>query len=276
MTAVSPYSVNETILDVKNVTHRYGDRVILRDLDFTVKNITRPNTSTGQVVALLGPSGMGKTTLFRVLAGLMPPTSGVVKIGPEGKPVEAGMVGVVFQNYQLFEHRTVLGNLTIAASQSCKSSSEACDRSMDMLKRFGLDDFAKRYPSQLSGGQRQRVAIAQQFLCSRHFLLMDEPFSGLDPIAVEKVCSLISEVANLHDLNTIIVVTHNIEAGLQVADTAILLGRDRKDDGTQLPGARVQATYDLIERGLMWHPKVDQMPEFVELAREVRAKFKEL
>ncbi len=90
MTAVSPYSVNETILDVKNVTHRYGDRVILRDLDFTVKNITRPNTSTGQVVALLGPSGMGKTKLFRVPAGLMPSTSGVVEIGPEGKSCEGG------------------------------------------------------------------------------------------------------------------------------------------------------------------------------------------
>jgi polar amino acid transport system ATP-binding protein/sulfate transport system ATP-binding protein len=276
MTAVSAYQLGDTILDVKNVTHTYGDRTVLRDLNFTVRDITRPNSTTGQIVALLGPSGMGKTTLFRVLAGLMPPTSGEVKLGPEGVPVQPGMVGVVFQNYQLFEHRTVLGNLTIAASQTCKSNSEACDRSMDMLKRFGLEDFAKRYPSQLSGGQRQRVAIAQQFLCSRHFLLMDEPFSGLDPIAVEKVCGLINEVANLHELNTIIVVTHNIEAGLQVADTAILLGRDRNADGTPIPGARVQASYDLIEMGLTWHPNVDQVPEFLQLAREVRAKFKEL
>jgi NitT/TauT family transport system ATP-binding protein len=276
MTAVSAYQLNETIVDVKNVTHAYGDRTILRDLTFSIRNITRPDTVTGQVVALLGPSGMGKTTLFRVLAGLMAPTSGEVKIGPQGEIARAGMVGVVFQNYQLFEHRTVLGNLTIAASQTCKSNSEACDKSMDMLKRFGLDDFAKRYPSQLSGGQRQRVAIAQQFLCSRHFLLMDEPFSGLDPLAVEKVCELVSEVANLHDLNTIIVVTHNIEAGLQVADTALLLGRDRRPDGTAVPGARVQARYDLIEMGLTWHPAVDQQPAFVELAREVRAKFKEL
>jgi len=276
MTAVSSYELKETIVDVKNVTHSYGDHTILRDLNFTVRDITRPDSITGQVVALLGPSGMGKTTLFRVLAGLMPPTKGEIRIGADGVPVRAGMVGVVFQNYQLFEHRTVLGNLTIAASQTCKSSSEACDKSIDMLKRFGLEDFAKRYPSQLSGGQRQRVAIAQQFLCSRHFLLMDEPFSGLDPLAVDRVCSLVTEVANVHELNTIIVVTHNIEAGLRVADTAILLGRDRNPDGTPVPGARVQATYDLIERGLMWHPKVDQLPEFVDLVREVKGKFKEL
>jgi len=276
MSAVSEYKLNETILDVQNVTHVYGDRTILRDLSFTIRNITRPNTQTGQVVALLGPSGMGKSTLFRVLAGLMKPTSGDVKIGAEAQEVRAGMVGVVFQNYQLFEHRTVLGNLTIAASQTCKSNAEACDKSMGMLKSFGLDDLAKRYPSQLSGGQRQRVAIAQQFLCSRHFLLMDEPFSGLDPLAKDKVCHLVTEVANLHDLNTIIVVTHNIEAGLEVADTALLLGRDRNPDGTPIPGARIQAKYDLIEMGLTWHPQVDQLPAFLELAREVKAKFKEL
>ena len=276
MSAVSEYKLNETILDVQNVTHVYGDRTILRDLSFTIRNITRPNTQTGQVVALLGPSGMGKSTLFRVLAGLMKPTSGDVKIGAEAQEVRAGMVGVVFQNYQLFEHRTVLGNLTIAASQTCKSNAEACDKSMGMLKSFGLDDLAKRYPSQLSGGQRQRVAIAQQFLCSRHFLLMDEPFSGLDPLAKDKVCHLVTEVANLHDLNTIIVVTHNIEAGLEVADTALLLGRDRNPDGTPIPGARIQAKYDLIETGLTWHPQVDQLPAFLELAREVKAKFKEL
>src|SRR5262249_15432667 len=154
---------------------------------------------------------------------LATPGAGSVLVGADAKPVEPGMVGVVFQNYVLFEHRTVLGNLVVAAKRAGMSGKVAVDCSRDMLKRFGLDAYASRYPVQLSGGQRQRVAIAQQFVCSQHYLLMDEPFSGLDPLAVENVCRLITEVANLHDLNTIIVVTHNIEAALQVADTVIIL-----------------------------------------------------
>src|SRR5260370_25539151 len=108
MTEADAYTLKDVILDVENITQTYDGHDVLRDLSFTIRDVVRPNTLTGQVVALLGPSGIGKTTLFRVLAGLMPPTSGTVRIGPEKAPVHAGMVGVVFQNYQLFEHHTVL------------------------------------------------------------------------------------------------------------------------------------------------------------------------
>ena len=128
----------------------------------------------------------------------------------------------------------------------------------------------------MSGGQRQRVAIAQQFVCSQHYLLMDEPFSGLDPLAVENVCRLVTEVANLHDLNTIIVVTHNIEAALQVADTVIILGRDRNEAGQPIPGARVQENIDLIEAGLTWREGINSTPEFVEVERKIRERFRTL
>jgi NitT/TauT family transport system ATP-binding protein len=271
-----PYELKDVVLDVNDVSFAIDGNPILRDVTFQVRDVVRPDVTQGQVIALLGPSGVGKTTLFRILAGLNPADKGHVLIGLKQKPVEAGMVGVVFQHYRLFEHRTVMGNLMIAAELSgCKGEAKE-KRAREMLEQFGLSEFARRYPVQLSGGQRQRVAIAQQFLCSQHLLLMDEPFSGLDPIAVDNVCRLVSEVANLDELNTIFIVTHNIEAGLQVADTVLLLGRDRDASGKIIPGARVQRTYDLMKMGLTWREGVDRAPEFLELAREVRGRFREL
>ena len=270
------YTLGKTLLKVSGVDHRYADSVVLRDVNFEIRDIIRPDTTTGQVVALLGPSGMGKSTLFRILAGLQEPTSGRVEVGVDAKPVEAGMVGVVFQNYELFEHRTVLGNLVVAARRSCRSRSAAIERSRQMLTRFGLEQFGPRYPVQLSGGQRQRVAIAQQFVCSQHFLLMDEPFSGLDPLALESVCELITEVANLDELNTIIVVTHNIEAALQVADTVLIMGRDRDLKGAPVAGARIQESVDLISAGLAWRKGLNSSPEFVEVERRIRERFRTL
>jgi NitT/TauT family transport system ATP-binding protein len=270
------FTLGKTLLKVSSVDHRYADQLVLRDVSFEIRDIIRPDTTTGQVVALLGPSGMGKSTLFRILAGLLEPTSGSVEVGVDARRVQAGMVGVVFQSYQLFEHRTVLGNLAVAARRTCGSRRAAIDRSRQMLKRFGLDQFAGRYPVQLSGGQRQRVAIAQQFVCSQHFLLMDEPFSGLDPLAIESVSELITEVANLDELNTIIVVTHNIEAALQVADTVLIMGRDRDKAGNPVPGARIQETIDLISAGLAWRKGLNSTPEFVEVERRIRERFRTL
>jgi polar amino acid transport system ATP-binding protein/sulfate transport system ATP-binding protein len=152
----------------------------------------------------------------------------------------------------------------------------AQERARDFLKRFDLEDRGDLYPSQLSGGQRQRVAIAQQFLCSEHILLMDEPFSGLDLVAVEKVSRMITEVANSDELNTIIVVTHDIDAACAVADTIWLLGRDRDDHGHIIPGAKVKATYNLIERGLMWREGLMGSKEFADLVREIRTIFPSL
>jgi NitT/TauT family transport system ATP-binding protein len=272
----SPCEYRGTILKATGVSLTLGKNRILRDLDLEIRDIYRPGYVTGQVVGLLGPSGIGKTRLFRVLSGMDQPDTGSVVIGEDCTPVRRGMVGVVAQNYPLFEHRTVLGNLTLAARSSGLSASEAHTKATAYLTRFGLEERGDLYPSQLSGGQRQRVAIAQQFLCSEHFVLMDEPFSGLDLMAVDRVCRTISEVACTHELNTVIVVTHDIAAAVAVCDTIWLLGRDRDEQGAIIPGARVKKTYNLIERGLTWREGIGETQEFLELVKEIRTVFPSL
>lgn len=267
------YTYQETLLKVTGVSLTLGGTLILRDMNLEIKDLHREGHTQGQVVGLLGPSGMGKTCLFRILAGLDAPDTGTVLIEKEGKPVQRGMVGVVAQHYPLFNHRTVLGNLLVAGGRAGLSRADVVRKANELLQRFDLAAHARKFPVQLSGGQRQRVAIAQQFMCSEHFLLMDEPFSGLDLIAEQCVLDLIREIAQSDELKTFILVTHDITAALQVCDTVWLLGRDRDAGGHVVPGARVQATYNLAERGLAWRDGIAGTPEFLDLVREIRHEF---
>jgi ABC-type nitrate/sulfonate/bicarbonate transport system ATPase subunit len=266
----------DTLLKVDHVSLSYGDKTLLRDVNAEIRDIVRPDCTQGQVVGFLGPSGIGKTQLFRIIAGLNQPTSGRVLVNSTLTPVKAGMVGVVAQNYPLFENRTIFSNLILAAKQIEKTSDTAHEKVLKYLKRLDMLDCSQLYPAQISGGQRQRIAIAQQLLCSEHFLLMDEPFSGLDLVMEAKVCELINEIACLDELNTIIVVTHDVTAAATVADHLWLMGRDRDASGNVIPGARIQETYDLIERDLCWHPGITNSSKFLDFVREVKERFQTL
>jgi len=266
----------ETLLKIDHVSLSYGDKIILRDVNAEIRDIVRPDRTQGQVVGFLGPSGIGKTQLFRIIAGLNQPTSGQVLVNSTLTPVKAGMVGVVAQNYPLFENRTIFSNLILAAKQIEKSAGAAHEKVLKYLKRLDMLECSQLYPAQISGGQRQRIAIAQQLLCSEHFLLMDEPFSGLDLVMEAKVCEVINEIACLDELNTIIVVTHDVTAAATVADHLWLMGRDRDAVGNIVPGARIQETYDLIERDLCWHPGIASSPKFLDFVREVKERFQTL
>ena len=270
------YEHKETLLKVENVSFSFGATPILRDLNLEVKNVVRPGKEQGQIVALVGPSGSGKTTLFRLLAGLEPPDSGTIRAGSELQPVRRGTVGVVAQHYPLFAHRTVSGNLQVAGRQVGLSGAKLREKADGLLERFGLAEQGTKYPSQLSGGQRQRVAIAQQFMCSEGFMLMDEPFSGLDLLAQDRVLHFIAEMAANDELATFILVTHDITAALQIADTLWVMGRDRDENGQPIPGARIQAEFNLIERGLAWRENVASLPEFGVVRQEVRELFARL
>jgi len=272
MTAKPAYTVGERLLTIDNLCVRY-DRPVLEGVSGHIDNIRRDGLQQGQVVCLLGPSGIGKSQLFRCIAGLQRPTSGSVRLNGHQRDVEPGEVGVVAQHYPLFNHRTVWGNLMLAARRHGRTEDEARDASLALLERFGLVDSAKCHPMRLSGGQRQRVAIAQQLLCSSHFLLMDEPFSGLDPLAKSAVCETLIDVSTSHELNTIVVVTHDIESAIRIADTLWLLGRNRDAAGRPAGGAAIQQTVDLAGMGLAWDRDIASRPQFRELAAELTARF---
>lgn len=272
MTTPFPYEKHEILLKIDHMSLDLGGKVILRDVNGEIADIIRPGCSQGQAVALLGPSGIGKTQLFRCISGLQHPTSGQVLVNNPLVPVKRGMVGVVTQRYPLFNHRTIIDNLEVAAQQ-VHDRKEASDRSHAMLKRFDLEDHANRYPVELSGGQRQRVAIAQQLLCSSHFLLVDEPFSGLDPVMVDEVCGVINEVTSADELNTVVVVTHDVASAVRVADTIWYIGRDRDPEGKIIKGARIVGSVDLIEMNLAWHPDISSLPEFHDCVRMITDRF---
>ncbi len=265
----------EVLLSIKEVSLRLGEVQVLEKMSCEIRNRRRPNLTTGQVVGLLGPSGVGKTRLLRIIAGLDTADGGEVR-GLKGKVIKQGSVGVVFQNYPLLRHRTVASNLEIAGAAMGLSSAAAKLRRRELLERFGLADRGRFYPAQLSGGQRQRIAIAQQLMVPKHLLLMDEPFSGLDPVALVHLLKLINEVAHMDDLNTVVLVTHDTTSALIASDTLFLLGRARNEKGHLVGGANIQATYDLVERGLAWQPDIEAHPEFGALEREIRVRFKEL
>jgi NitT/TauT family transport system ATP-binding protein len=268
-------AAGDVLLTVRDVWQKLGDAQILQAIDFEVKDRVRPGMVTGQVVGLLGPSGVGKTRLLRIIAGLDQPDRGAV-LGPVGAPLPVGTVGLVFQSYPLLAHRTVLDNLIVAGEANGLSGAESRSKALGLLDRFRLSERARYFPAQLSGGQRQRVAIAQQLVKQKTFLLMDEPFSGLDPAALEDVTKLITEVAHMDELNTVVVVTHDIRSALLISDTLFMLGRDRDAKGKATSGARIQKTYDLVEMGLAWRPDLELDPNFPATEREVKKVFKVL
>ncbi|MBO0721167.1 MAG: ABC transporter ATP-binding protein [Blastocatellia bacterium] len=243
----------------------------LKGLSLTIRNIKHKP----QIVSLLGPSGAGKTTALRLIAGLDRPTSGRILISNGGeekqlRPVRVGDVGVVFQRYPLFEDLSVIDNLVVPATRSGIAAGEARDKALAYLDEFDLVKQGFAWPVQLSGGQRQRVAVLQQLMLERFFIMLDEPFSGLDPVNVANVLNLIHRIANRHTLNTFIIITHDVTSALAISDHVYLLGRERDKKGEPVPGSRVMKEYDLIAEGLAYQPAIEDLPRFSEIRREIK------
>ncbi len=199
-----------------------GDQI--KALDGVTANIKK-----GEVVVIIGPSGSGKSTYLRSLNLLELPTSGTIIF--EGVDITDPKIninlhrqkmGMVFQQFNLFPHMTVLKNLTIAPMKLLKMpKEEATEKAMALLKRVGLDSRAEAYPSQLSGGQKQRVAIVRALMMSPDVMLFDEPTSALDPEMVGEVLDVMKELAK--EGMTMVVVTHEMGFAREVADRVIFM-----------------------------------------------------
>lgn len=263
----------EPLLTLENVCKEFSMNdgstfVALKNLSLTIKDIK----DKPQIVSLLGPSGSGKTTALRIIAGLEEPTSGCVMIanGKGLRSVRVGDVGVVFQRYPLFEDLNVLNNLVIPAINSGMSKAAAKEKALRYLDEFNLVQQGLAWPVQLSGGQRQRVAILQQLMTDRHFIILDEPFSGLDPVNINSVIKLINRIAHEHTLNTFIIITHDITSALTISDHVYLLGRERDNENNPLPGSRIMKEYDLLEEGLAYHADIEDLPRFADIRKEIK------
>ena len=255
----------DVILNAENVQLSFENRTILRDINFTVKNIIRPGFEQGQVVSLIGKSGIGKTQLFKILSGLQLPTAGSIRINNQ-KTIKAGDMGVVFQNYYLFEWRSIHTSLMLAASQNRLLKGVEKETIKKYMSDFNLEGITDFYPQQLSGGQRQRVSIIQQLLKGSDFLLLDEPFSGLDVCVLDKVVNLLLKVSLSDELKTLIIVSHDFETALAISDTVFILG-----EAPGLPGATIKKEIDLIERDLAWQEDVRGRITFRETIAEIKA-----
>ena len=277
---MTTYSKKDILLQAKDVSLLYGSKCILRDIHFNIRDIVRPGLQQGQVVSLVGRSGIGKTQLFRVLSGLQQPSAGSITIRErkpaqtaaggieiwQERPVRAGDMGVIFQNYYQFGWRTVRQSLLLAARQNkaLVGREEAAIR--EYAGRFDIGDVLHHYPAQLSGGQQQRVSIIQQLLKGADFLLLDEPFSGLDVCVLDKVTELLLQVSLSDELKTLIIVSHDIATAVAISDTVFILG---KESGKE--GSTVVREIDLIERGLAWRQDVRQDRGFAEALAEIKS-----
>jgi sulfate transport system ATP-binding protein len=206
---------------VDSVSKRFGDFVALNDVSLSVRD--------GSLTALLGPSGGGKSTLLRVIAGLEQPDEGKVLIGGEDatrKPPQRRNVGFVFQHYAAFKHMTVAKNVAFGLTIRKRPKEEIEARVDELLKLVHLDGFAHRYPSQLSGGQRQRMALARALAVQPHVLLLDEPFGALDATVRKE---LRAWLRRLHDEVhvTTVFVTHDQEEAMEVADEIVVINEGR-------------------------------------------------
>jgi glutamine ABC transporter, ATP-binding protein len=237
------------MIKIKNLEKTYGDLKVLKGISTDIKE--------GEVISIIGPSGSGKSTFLRCINRLEEPTNGEIDI--EGENIVSPKVdinkirekvGMVFQHFNLFPHKTVLENITIGPIKLKKTSQEEAEKiAISLLEKVGLADKKDVYPNKLSGGQKQRVAIARALAMNPKIILFDEPTSALDPEMIGEVLEVMKDLAR--EGMTMIVVTHEMGFARTVANRVFFM-----DQGTILEDGSPKEIFD--------NPKEERTKEFLD------------
>ncbi|MFA5712319.1 amino acid ABC transporter ATP-binding protein [Mycolicibacterium sp.] len=236
------------MISMRAVNKHFGDLHVLKDIDLEVRR--------GEVIVVLGPSGSGKSTLCRTINRLEPIDSGTITIDGQELPAEGRQlaelrsdVGMVFQSFNLFAHKTILENVALAPTKVRKTPKErARTEAMALLERVGVANQADKYPAQLSGGQQQRVAIARSLAMNPKVMLFDEPTSALDPEMINEVLAVMSALAD--GGMTMLVITHEMGFARRAADRVVFMS-----DGAIVEDAPPEEFFS--------RPKTDRAKEFL-------------
>ncbi|MDR3284739.1 MAG: amino acid ABC transporter ATP-binding protein [Treponema sp.] len=243
------------MIEVENLSKSFATLAVLRDISFSVKK--------GEVAAIIGPSGSGKSTLLRCITHLELVDSGSIALAgktlvQDGRYVEKAalrevclQVGLVFQNFNLFPHFSVLRNITEAQAHVLKrSKADAETRAMSLLAKMGLPDKANAYPCQLSGGQQQRVSIARALALDPEVLLFDEPTSALDPELTSEILKAIRALAA--EKMTMVIVTHEMAFAREVADRVLFMDNgvfiEEGDAASVIDNPKAERTQAFLKR----------------------------
>ena len=203
----------KNILEVKNLSYSFGNNPILKNINIHVNE--------NEMVAIVGSSGVGKSTLFNLIAGVLKKQTGEIAIN--GSDDYIGKVAYMLQKDLLFEHKTIINNVILPLIIAKVNKKEALEEGNKILKQFNLDKYANKYPQQLSGGMRQRVALIRTYMFKRKIFLLDEAFSALDAITKKELHKWYLDLKKEFNLTTLLI-THDIEEAVFLSDRIYILG----------------------------------------------------
>ena len=203
----------KNILDIKNLSYSFGNNPILKDINIHVNE--------NEMVAIVGSSGVGKSTLFNLIAGVLKKQTGKITIN--GSEDYIGKVAYMLQKDLLFEHKTIIDNVILPLIIAKVNKKEALEEGNKILKQFNLDKYAHKYPQQLSGGMRQRVALIRTYMFKKNIFLLDEAFSALDAITKKELHKWYLDLKKEFNLTTLLI-THDIEEAVFLSDRIYILG----------------------------------------------------